>query len=260
MGLLDDLKMGLGLKERDKKYYERTAQTLARTQGEDRARQYRQSSSYGKPERAGLLSFMGGGSGGSSSSRSDGDRPLLARLTGYRDYEDMFDRGGRYASGGMYQGAGGYSLLANLAHAASGKEFGERTPYEKIQAQATIKSTNGAVPEATRNAISSLRPMLRPDNLNVPGPAMAGHNMPTPMPADPVMAGHSMPVPPAPAPMAQAATGLTIPSPAPAPGVPEMGGVGGSEEAMRQRMRNAGYDPTGLGPLELQTFIEAMGL
>jgi hypothetical protein len=60
--------------------------------------------------------------------------------------------------------------------------------------------------------------------------------------------------------MAQAATGLTMTSAAPALGVPEMGGVGGSEEAMRQRMRNAGYDPTGLGPFELQTFIEAMGL
>ena len=39
MGLLDDLKMGLGLKERDKSYYERTAKTLANTQGEARAAQ-----------------------------------------------------------------------------------------------------------------------------------------------------------------------------------------------------------------------------
>jgi hypothetical protein len=151
----------------------------------------------------------------------------------------------------MYQGAGGYSLLANLAHAASGQEFGERTPYEKVQAQAVIKSTNGAVPEATRNAIASLRPMLRPDNLNVPGPAMAGHNMPTPMPADPIMAGHSMPVPPAPqppAPVAQAATGLTIPSPGSAPGVLEMGtpSMGGATDiaSMRNELTNAGIDTT----------------
>ena len=166
MGLLDDLKMGLGLKERDDDYYERTARTLGRTQGADREATYRQSRAYtGKPKRAGLLSFMGGGSGDGSSSRSDREpsRGFLPTLFGYRDMEDMFDRGGPYASGGLYQGAGGYSLLANLAHAASGQEFGERTPYEKVQAQAVIKSTNGAVPEATRNAISSLRPMLRPE-------------------------------------------------------------------------------------------------
>lgn len=251
MGLFDDLKMGLGLKERDDDYYERTARTLGRTQGADREATYRQSRAFkGKPKRAGLLSFMGGGSGGGSSSRSDREpsRGFLPTLFGYRDMEDMFDRGGPYASGGMYQGAGGYSLLANLAHAASGKEFGERTPYEKIEAQAKITSTNGAVPEATRNAISSLRPMLRPDNLNVPGPSMAGHSMPTPMPADPIMAGHSMPVPPAPAPMAQAATGLTIPSPAPAPSVPEMGvpAMGGATDiaSMRNELANAGIDTT----------------
>lgn len=167
MGILDDLSMGLGLKDRDDDYYERTARTLGRTQGADREATYRQSRAFkGKPKRAGLLSFMGGGSGGGSSSPSDREqsRGLLPTLLGYRDMQDMFDRGGPYASGGMYQGAGGYSMLANLAHALSGQEFGERTPYEKIQAQAVIKSTDGAVPEATRNAISSLRPMLRPDN------------------------------------------------------------------------------------------------
>ena len=80
MGLLDDLKMGLGLKERDKSYYERTAKTLANTQGEARAAQYRQSSGYGKPGRRGLLSGFGGGSSGGSGNQSDGDRPFLARL------------------------------------------------------------------------------------------------------------------------------------------------------------------------------------
>jgi|14_taG_2_1085336.scaffolds.fasta_scaffold30659_1 hypothetical protein len=264
MGLLDDLSMGLGLKERDDDYYDRTAKTLGRTQGAGREAQYRQSRGFGQTGRRGLLSGFGGGSDGGSSGQGDADRPFLAQLLGYRDYEDMFDRGGRHASGGMYRGAGGYSLMANLAHALSGQEFGERTPYEKIKAEASVKSTNGAVPEATRNALSGLRPMLRPDNLNVPGPVMAGHNAPTPTPAQdygydyPAYAQNTPAAPPAP--MAQAATGLTIPSAAPAQGVPEMGAVGGSEEAMRQRMRNAGYDPTGLGPLELQTFIEAMGL
>lgn len=227
MGLLDDLSMGLGLKERDDDYYERTANTLARTQGEGRARQYRQSSGFGQTGRRGLLSGFGGGSDGGSSSQSDGDRLFLARLLGYRDYEDMFDRGGRYASGGMYQGAGGYSLLANLGHALSGQEFGERTPYEKIKAEASVKSTNGAVPEATRNAISSLRPMLRPET-NPYGVGGGFDVTAPPAMTNPygVGGGFEQTAPPAsqpPAPMAQAATGLTIPSPAFDPGVPEMG-------------------------------------
>ena len=65
--------------------------------------------------------------------------------------QDMFDRGGRYASGGMYQGAGGYSMMANLAHALSGQEFGERKPYE-----VDIKNPTGTQ--------SPLRPQLRPNN------------------------------------------------------------------------------------------------
>lgn len=150
MGILDDLSMGLGLKDRDDDYYERTAQTLGRTQGAGREATYRQSRAFkGKPKRAGLLSGFGGGSDSSPSDREQ-SRGLLPTLLGYRDMQDMFDRGGRYASGGMYQGAGGYSMLANLAHALSGQEFGERTPYEKIQEKS-----------ASRN--SSPRPQLRPE-------------------------------------------------------------------------------------------------
>jgi len=219
MGLLDDLSMGLGLKERDDDYYERTAQTLGRTQGAGREATYRQSRAFkGKPKRAGLLSFMGGGSDSGSSSQSDGDRPFLARLLGYRDYEDMFDRGGPYASGGMYQGAGGYSLMANLAHALSGQEFGERTPYEKIKAEASVKSTNGAVPEATRNAISSLRPMLRPET-NPYGVGGGFDVTAPPAMTNPYGVGGGFEQTAPPAPLAQAETGLTTP----ASGVPEMG-------------------------------------
>ena len=57
-GLLNDLAMGLGLKERDASYYNRTAQTIGRTQGADAQQRYMRSSGYGKPQ-AGLLSFMG---------------------------------------------------------------------------------------------------------------------------------------------------------------------------------------------------------
>lgn len=151
MGILDDISMGLGVKDRDEDYYERTAKTLGRTQGAGREATYRQSRAFkGKPKRAGLLSGFGGSSDGSTLDREQ-SRGLLPTLLGYRDMEDMFDRGGRYASGGMYQGAGGYSMLANLAHALSGQEFGDRKPYE-----VDIKNPTGTQ--------SRPRPQLRPNN------------------------------------------------------------------------------------------------
>ena len=42
MGILDDLKMGFGFKEKDRDYYDRTEKTLRRTQGDKRADQYRE--------------------------------------------------------------------------------------------------------------------------------------------------------------------------------------------------------------------------
>ena len=40
MGILDDLAMGFGFKEKDRDYYDRTEQTMRRTQGDARADQY----------------------------------------------------------------------------------------------------------------------------------------------------------------------------------------------------------------------------
>ncbi len=269
MGLLDDISMGLGLKDRDDDYYERTAQTIGRTQRAGNEARYRSRTgldrgqtvgSSGMPSRGGLLSFLGAGSGGGSGSapsanQSASDRSFLAQLFGYRDTADMFDRGGPYASGGMYQGAGTYSLLANLGHALSGQEFGERTPYEKVQAQAAIKSTNGAIPEATRNALSSIRPPARPDGLTpVAQPAMVNpmaegyKGAATPMgPEDfaPYPAANNMP------PIAQAATGLTIPSPPPTAGV--SAGQPSFEEfvAMQKQMEAQ----MGMQPMSEQEYI-----
>ena len=125
-GLLNDLAMGLGLKERDASYYNRTAQTIGRTQGEDAQQRYMRSSGYGRPQRAGLLSFMGGGN---NQSNNTGGNNILPRMFGYRDRADMTDGGGRYASGGLYQGAGAYSMLANLGAALTGQDLGERQTY-----------------------------------------------------------------------------------------------------------------------------------
>lgn len=179
MGLLDDISMGLGLKERDKDYYDRTAQTMERTQGRDRAQQYRQSKGFGQTGRQGLLSFMGGGSdkssGGQSQRKSTG---LIPTLFGYRDYTDMFDRGGKFASGGRYQGAGGYSMLANLMHALSGQEFGERTPY-KMKADVVVKEGGGGDRPEPKKITPMTFPML--DEYNVPDKSPVPQQISTPL-------------------------------------------------------------------------------
>jgi len=113
---------------------------------------------------SGLLNAAKVRPAGAAREMRDGQYVVPIEDIGYRDTKDMYDRGGPQASGGLFQGGGKLSTLANLGYSLSGQEFGERTPYEKVQTQAVITSTNGAVPEATRNAISSLRPMLRPDN------------------------------------------------------------------------------------------------
>ena len=76
MGIFSDIgsdfSMGLGLKDRDDDYYDRTAQTLGRTQGADREAQYRSSMGFlgdnpatvsdgGLDRRGGLFPFIGGG-------------------------------------------------------------------------------------------------------------------------------------------------------------------------------------------------------
>lgn len=196
---------------------------------------------------SGLLNAAKVRPAGAAREMRDGQYVVPIEDIGYRDTKDMYDRGGPQASGGEFQGGGKLSTLANLGYSLSGQEFGERTPYEKVQAQAVITSTNGAIPDATRNAISSLRPMLRPET-NPYGVGGGFEQTAPPAMTNPygVGGGFEQTAPPAPqppAPMAQAATGLTIPSPAPAPGILEMGG---SQDiaSMRNELANAGMDTT----------------
>lgn len=98
MGLLDDLQMGFGLKERDDDYYERTAATIGRERGSGAEESYRESNVFQeKPAFGGPLAFFGrGGEGGG--------------ITGPRDF---FDGGGLGRSGDTFVG-GPISILANL--------------------------------------------------------------------------------------------------------------------------------------------------
>lgn len=90
-GILNDLAMGFGLKERDQDYYERTAATIAGNQGQSAGNQYlanMQSQNY--PAYGGPLAFIGSGAG----------------------FSDFFDGGGLGQSGDRFRGSP-YSLIAN---------------------------------------------------------------------------------------------------------------------------------------------------
>jgi hypothetical protein len=122
-GLLNDLAMGLGLKDRDESYYQRTAQTIQNNQGgNSETNYYNKMLDRGLPQRGGLFSFLGGGNNQGSNNQGGGLGNKFANVFGYRDMTDMGDGGGRYASGGYHQGGGAYSGLANLGAVLSGGE------------------------------------------------------------------------------------------------------------------------------------------
>ncbi len=54
MGLFDDISMGLGLKDKDDAYRERTAETISKNQGSEAADRYRESQGIGSGAAAGL--------------------------------------------------------------------------------------------------------------------------------------------------------------------------------------------------------------
>ena len=91
-GILNDLAMGFGLKERDQDYYERTARTIGRNQGSGQAagRYYDRMAAQGFPAYGGPLAFIGSGAGP----------------------RDFFDGGGLGRSGDRFVG-GPMSMLAN---------------------------------------------------------------------------------------------------------------------------------------------------
>lgn len=91
-GILNDLAMGFGLKERDQDYYERTARTIGRNEGSGQAagRYYDRMAAQGFPAYGGPLAFIGSGAGP----------------------RDFFDGGGLGRSGDRFVG-GPMSMLAN---------------------------------------------------------------------------------------------------------------------------------------------------
>lgn len=140
MGLLDDIQKGLGFKDRDKDYYDRTAKSIGRQRGGAAEARYRDTTglssggnigSPGMPQRGGLLSGM--------------------RFGEYRDMNDMFDGGGPMASGGQYEGGGLLSFLGNLRNALTGRDMGEKVGYGAPM-EATMKPKAKVMPTSTYDA------------------------------------------------------------------------------------------------------------
>ena len=121
MGFFGDLAMGLGLKDRDADYYDRTAKTLGRTRGADREALYRQSSTFAEqPTRGGPVAMLGSAIDRRREGQSQGGWGYGegdARVSALRD---MLDGGGRGRAGQRFEGG----LLADLANALGIRPMG----------------------------------------------------------------------------------------------------------------------------------------
>ena len=120
-----DLQMGLGLKRRDRDYYERTANSIANSRGEAAGKRYLdRMNKKGMPPEGGLLSRM--------------------NMGGYRDFTDMVDGGGAMARGGDFQGGGLISYLGNIANAILNRDTGQTVGYG-----APMQATKKPMPRQT---------------------------------------------------------------------------------------------------------------
>jgi len=164
MGLLDDLQMGLGLKDRNKDYYKRTAKTISNSRGEAAGKRYLdRMNKAGMSPKGGLLSGM--------------------NMGGYRDMNDMFDGGGPMARGGQYEGGGLLSFLGNLANALTGRDMGDKVGYgAPMEATMKPKARIMPSPETVNSDYPdmSMRPMegvTIPFNSRQDNPSGMGYGM-----------------------------------------------------------------------------------
>ena len=147
-----DVAMGLGYKDRDASYYNRTANTIRRTQGEDAYQNYLNSYQYqNQTPRAGIFDTFLAGLG-------------VPKMMGYKDEGDWYDGGGRYASGPRSS----FGIVGGLLNAFTGNAAKERSYYDEVNQM--IDSAQGAgaakylmenepsvYQQVAKNAISALR-------------------------------------------------------------------------------------------------------
>gem|GEM_PF-6149222 len=198
-GILNDLAMGFGLKERDQDYYDRTAQTIRNNRGQSAGDRYAarmQSQNY--PAYGGPLAFIGSGAGprdffdGGGLGRS-GDRfvggpmSMLAnalgiRPVGYNDRDRIGQRGGAGALAALQAGTIPTNVIAPPAAPLRSTAGTFTAAYEVPPADATepfIGSTFEMGSGMPLTAMSQAAPAELTSPLsNVPlqsaGPAVTG--------------------------------------------------------------------------------------
>ena len=202
---------------------------------------------------------------GAARARDDQGNYIVDRADiGFRDINDWFDRGGPQASGGKFEGLGLYSALGNMILG----EQGERTTYADQVAQAIKDLQNpekwGVKPTTTGGLLSNPPTKDKPTGgaiTDIPPAYEYGGNRP-------MFPNLVQNIPPAyeyggNRPMVPSSQLTSVVNNV-ANGQPSVTPTSMNEptpdDMMRQKIRNGGYDPTGLGPLEMKLFIEAMGL
>jgi len=196
----------------------------------------------------------------------------------YIDFKDMFDGGGAGKMGDTFQGGGLFSLIANMI----ADPYGSKDPERRKERMKALGLLDTGMDMSTPPAAPVVEPVVQPKPLTYGPQNGRGGNrgvspeerlmqMPvTPMSAEDRLMQQSLMANPL---YAQSAAvnpfggagaqfmsqvrGATNRQPA---GTPTSMYEPNPEDMMRQKMRNAGYDPTGLGAHEMQLFIDAMGL
>lgn len=176
MGLFSDLAMGLGLKDRDADYYERTAKTIGRNDGDAAEARYRQGRAYTEqPTRGGPAAMVGnildrrqGGQRGGWG-YGEGDQRVSA-------LRDMLDGGGRGRAGQRFEGG----MLADLANALGFRPMGYQ---ERLAASRPV--ARPMRPAAPAAPATSIRPQARPRPV-----AMGDWGAPVSIPPRPVAMGN----------------------------------------------------------------------
>jgi len=191
-GILNDLAMGFGLKERDQDYYDRTAQTIRNNRGQSAGDRYAarmQSQNY--PAYGGPLAFIGSGAGprdffdGGGLGRS-GDRfvggpmSMLAnalgiRPVGYNDRDRIGQRGGAGALAALQAGTIPTNVMAPPAPTGNGQP--ETTSEQPLGSYLTrYDNTNITMPltAMSQAAPAELTSPLSNVPLQSAGPAVTG--------------------------------------------------------------------------------------
>jgi len=186
----------------------------------------------------------------------------------YKDFMDMFDGGGAGQMGDTFQGGGLFSLIANMI----ADPYGSKDPERRKERMKALGLLDTGMDMSTPPAAPTVAPVVQPKQMSTP-PLRGPAGMTAPMTAPPLSGPAGMPMPnnvqaqpmsgPAGIPMSPGeqfmnqVRGAANRQPA---GTPTSMYEPSPEDMMRQKMINAGYDPTGLGVHEMQLFIDAMGL